>query len=478
MPARFLVALDERQPEPATPSMDRLVKPHGDQGGACQHTRQQQKSGPAVAHAGRYTGRKDSHGDRVAADQRQHRGAVRAKAARRGPDPCSGGAGEQVVDPHADSSTPRRGPARGRTPCKPPGQGRSRPSTTVERCGRRRPHRRRRAFFPLQPWARPDQHEGSQWVGDGGGRKAMTKPVAATEPNALRSMPRPGQAREGGAGIAPPSMLLYNRRGALTAAPRTPTRGRCSASPRSWPSARCWCCSPAGAAGAEEPLGDRPERRAAGSPTPRLRQLLPAAGPAGGRDRQRHLERRRPPRRRRRERPAVSRSSSRRAWSSPTSERAAATTLCGCRRWWPGRTDHRLRTSSPSTCATWPGRFRERSEQRRAGGGEPHDRGWSRRRWTGLLVHMYHEIERPTPSSTTWPGAEPGPWWRSPTSSGRRTCTAPRPRCSAGECRGRLPQVSFPALKGDIGYLAVFEPPSADTRPQPQEIRPCRGPAR
>jgi hypothetical protein len=35
-------------------------------------------------------------------------------------------------------------------------------------------------------------------------------------------------------------------------------------------------------------------------------------------------------------------------------------------------------------------------------------------------------------------------------------------------------QVSFTVLQGDVGYLAVFEPPSLEARPQPEAIRPCR----
>jgi hypothetical protein len=36
-------------------------------------------------------------------------------------------------------------------------------------------------------------------------------------------------------------------------------------------------------------------------------------------------------------------------------------------------------------------------------------------------------------------------------------------------------QISTTTLKGDIGYLAVFEAPAAEARPEPGSIRACRG---
>jgi hypothetical protein len=35
-------------------------------------------------------------------------------------------------------------------------------------------------------------------------------------------------------------------------------------------------------------------------------------------------------------------------------------------------------------------------------------------------------------------------------------------------------QLSFTTLKGGIGYLAVFEPPTLDKRPAPSAIKGCK----
>jgi predicted O-methyltransferase YrrM len=113
--------------------------------------------------------------------------------------------------------------------------------------------------------------------------------------------------------------------------------------------------------------------------------------------------------------------------------------------------------------------------------GEPHD---PRLEPTSvdlaLLVHMYHEIEQPYAFLYNLaPALRPGARVAI-TDLDRETHLHGTPpallRCELAAVGYR--QVSFQALQGDIGYLAVFAPPAADARPQPQEIKPCRGPAR
>ena len=35
-------------------------------------------------------------------------------------------------------------------------------------------------------------------------------------------------------------------------------------------------------------------------------------------------------------------------------------------------------------------------------------------------------------------------------------------------------ELSFTPLQGEVGYLAVFAPPTLDARPEPQAIQPCK----
>ncbi|WP_375461164.1 class I SAM-dependent methyltransferase [uncultured Enterovirga sp.] len=92
-----------------------------------------------------------------------------------------------------------------------------------------------------------------------------------------------------------------------------------------------------------------------------------------------------------------------------------------------------------------------------------------------VLVHMYHEIAQPFGLLHKLAGAmKPG---------GRvgivdlddipsRHGTPPKLlRCELAAVGYR--EVGFQTLKGDVGYLAIFAPPSAAQRPEPAAIKPC-----
>jgi ubiquinone/menaquinone biosynthesis C-methylase UbiE len=94
-----------------------------------------------------------------------------------------------------------------------------------------------------------------------------------------------------------------------------------------------------------------------------------------------------------------------------------------------------------------------------------------------LLVHMYHEVEQPY--GFLWnlaPALKPG---------GRAAVVdLDRPTGAHGTPPALLKcefeavgwrQVAFHILEGDIGYLAVFEPPVR--RPAPETIKACAAPA-
>jgi SAM-dependent methyltransferase len=113
--------------------------------------------------------------------------------------------------------------------------------------------------------------------------------------------------------------------------------------------------------------------------------------------------------------------------------------------------------------------------------GEPHDpRLEPASVDLALLVHMYHEIQQPYAFLYNLaPALKPGARVAI-TDLDRETHLHGTPpallRCELAAVGYH--EVSFQQLKGDIGYLAVFEPPSPDRRPEPQDIQPCGGSAR
>lgn len=108
--------------------------------------------------------------------------------------------------------------------------------------------------------------------------------------------------------------------------------------------------------------------------------------------------------------------------------------------------------------------------------GEPHDpRLPPASVDVAILVHMYHEIEQPfaflhnlVPALR--PGARVGivdlarPTWEHGTPPDLLRC-----ELQAAGYR----EAGFTQLKGNLGYLAVFEPPAEAARPDPASIRPC-----
>lgn len=108
--------------------------------------------------------------------------------------------------------------------------------------------------------------------------------------------------------------------------------------------------------------------------------------------------------------------------------------------------------------------------------GEPHDpRLPAGSVDVAVLVHMYHEIAQPFGLLHNLAGAmKPG---------GRvgivdldnipsRHGTPPKLlRCELSAAGYR--EIGFHPLRGDIGYLAIFAPPSPAERPDPASIKPC-----
>lgn len=92
-----------------------------------------------------------------------------------------------------------------------------------------------------------------------------------------------------------------------------------------------------------------------------------------------------------------------------------------------------------------------------------------------ILIHMYHEIEQPfgflhNLAPALRRGARVG--ILEPDRRTENHGTPPRLlRCEFAAVGYR--EVGFHQLKGQIGYLAVFEPPAADKRPDPAAIKPC-----
>ncbi|CAO4156926.1 Methyltransferase domain-containing protein [Methylorubrum thiocyanatum] len=93
-----------------------------------------------------------------------------------------------------------------------------------------------------------------------------------------------------------------------------------------------------------------------------------------------------------------------------------------------------------------------------------------------VLVHMYHEIAQPfgllwNLAAAMKPGGLVGIVDANAIPS--RHGTPPKLlRCELAAVGFR--EVSMTRLKGGVGYLAVFEAPAPERRPEPEAIRPCR----
>ncbi|WP_096487693.1 class I SAM-dependent methyltransferase [Methylorubrum populi] len=93
-----------------------------------------------------------------------------------------------------------------------------------------------------------------------------------------------------------------------------------------------------------------------------------------------------------------------------------------------------------------------------------------------VLVHMYHEIAQPfgllwNLAAAMRPGGRVGIVDADAIPS--RHGTPPKLlRCELAAVGFR--EVSMTRLKGGVGYLAVFEAPAPERRPEPEAIRPCR----
>ena len=111
--------------------------------------------------------------------------------------------------------------------------------------------------------------------------------------------------------------------------------------------------------------------------------------------------------------------------------------------------------------------------------GEPHDPRLPRASLDlALLVHMYHEVAQPYAFLYNLaPALKPG-GRVAVVDLDRDTSQHGTPRdllrCEMAAVGYR--HVSTTVLAGDIGYLAVFEPPDEEARPDPGSIRSCRSP--
>ncbi|GEP02696.1 class I SAM-dependent methyltransferase [Methylobacterium oxalidis] len=109
--------------------------------------------------------------------------------------------------------------------------------------------------------------------------------------------------------------------------------------------------------------------------------------------------------------------------------------------------------------------------------GEPHDpRLKPASVDAAVLVHMYHEISQPfgllhNLAAAMKPGGRVGIVDADDIPSRHGTPPALL-RCELAAAGYR--ETGFTVLEGDVGYLAIFEAPAPETRPDPRTIRPCR----
>ena len=113
--------------------------------------------------------------------------------------------------------------------------------------------------------------------------------------------------------------------------------------------------------------------------------------------------------------------------------------------------------------------------------GEPHDPRLAPASVdAALLVHMYHEISQPygllhNLAAAMKPGGRVGIVDADDIPSRHGTPPALL-RCELAAAGYR--ETGFDTLAGGVGYLAVFEAPAPERRPEPGAIRPCRDEAR
>jgi predicted methyltransferase len=109
--------------------------------------------------------------------------------------------------------------------------------------------------------------------------------------------------------------------------------------------------------------------------------------------------------------------------------------------------------------------------------GEPHDpRLPSASLDAAVLVHMYHEISQPygllhNLAAAMKPGGRVGIVDADAIPSRHGTPPALL-RCELAAAGYR--ETGFSVLEGGVGYLAIFEAPTADARPTPSSITPCK----
>lgn len=94
-----------------------------------------------------------------------------------------------------------------------------------------------------------------------------------------------------------------------------------------------------------------------------------------------------------------------------------------------------------------------------------------------FMIHMYHEIEQPYGLLHRLAGSFKPGGKLAITDADRRPENHGTPpallKCELEAVGYR--QLSFQVLTGDVGYLAIFEPPSPDSLPDPRRITPCKG---
>ncbi|AWN39344.1 class I SAM-dependent methyltransferase [Methylobacterium durans] len=109
--------------------------------------------------------------------------------------------------------------------------------------------------------------------------------------------------------------------------------------------------------------------------------------------------------------------------------------------------------------------------------GEPHDpRLKPASVDAAVLVHMYHEISQPygllhNLAAAMRPGGRVGIVDADDIPSRHGTPPALL-RCELAAAGYR--ETGFTVLEGGVGYLAIFEAPAPEKRPDPRAIRPCR----